>query len=465
MKATQNTAVLRARRLLGGGGVALWLGLWAAPVSAAETAPAPASTSAWPTLPKDVELGPGRLDISLQQRLRYEYTDNFTVRGYGTGEGDHLLLSRTRLGLDYRLPENAHVFVQLQDARFFLSDLEDQPRANSSSHYNQCELKQAYVEWQYILGTPLGLKVGRQSISYADNRVFGPGEWGNVGRYWWDVAKLTLNLDLVQVDVLHGQRLMMEQSSWDDDHYPFRMSGVYARWKRLPMTVDTFWLHRYSTHDNLKGEDPGAGRENRHTWGVAWDGTWRKQWDYGGTLASQTGSYAKDDIRAYGVNLRGGYTFAAPWSPRLGAEYTYASGDSDPKDGVKETFDNVYGAVDTVYGRINFLAWKNLEDYQLTAGVKPTRNTKFWVDYHLFRLAEADDAWYWSSGAVARRDRTGAAGRDLGQEIDVLFQWKVSKQFDWFCGYCYFFPGDFIRQTPGPASGADWFFSQVTASF
>lgn len=424
-----------------------------------------AAAAGWPELPKDVALGPGRLDLSLEERLRYEYTDEFNVRGYGTGEGDPLLLTRTRLSVDYKLPENLHAFICLQDARYFLSELEEGPRAWSSSHYNPCELKQAYVEWRYILGSPFGVKVGRQAISYANNRVFGPGEWGNVGRYWWDAAKLTVSLDRVQIDILYGQRLMMEQSSWDDDHFPFRMSGIYARWQGLPLKLDTFWLQRYSTHGTLTGEDPGSGRDRRHTVGAAWSGVWCKQWDYAGTAAIQTGTYAHDDIRAFGLNLQGGYTFDKPWSPRLGVEYTYGSGDADPTDGVRETFDNVYGSVDTVYGRINFLAWMNLEDYQLTASVKPTKTTKLWVDYHVFRLAEAGDAWYWSSGAVARRDATGAAGPDLGQEIDLLFQWKVNKHLDWFCGYCYFFPGDFIRQTQGPDDGADWFFNQVTLSF
>jgi len=412
-----------------------------------------------------VPLGPGRLDIGAEERLRYEYSDNFEPRRYGTGEDDHLLLARTRLSLDYRLPENAHAFVELQDARFFLSDLKQEDWAVSCPHYDVLDLKQAYAEWQYILGSPLGLKVGRQVISYADNRVFGLGEWGNVGRYWWDAAKLTLSLDPVQIDLLHGQRVISDQRALNNDHYPYRMTGLYAQWKHLPAKVDTFYLNRYATHDSLKGEEPGKGGENRHTLGVAVDGVWRNVWDYGGTVAGQFGTRAQDDIRACGLNLRGGYTFDAPWSPRLGAQFTYASGDSDKTDGVRETFDNVFGAVDIPYGRMRFLCWMNMEQYQLNASVKPTKTTKFWVDYHIFRLAEAEDAWYWTSGSAARRDATGAPGKELGQEIDILFNWKVSKRFDWLCGYCYFFPGDFIRQTPGDDCGADWFFSQVTMSF
>jgi hypothetical protein len=456
-----------------------WAGVCAALASAAGRAaeptaalpvaeavpPSSATSQPWPALPKDIPLGPGRLDIGAELRLRYEYTANHDVRRYGSAEGDHLLLSRTRLNLDYRLPENAHAFVEVQDSRFALSDLEQDDWAVSCPHFDQMDLKQAYLEWRYILGTPLGLKVGRQSISYGDNRVFGPGEWGNVGRYWWDAAKLTLNLDPVEIDLLHGQRVISDQRASNNDHYPYRMTALYARWKHLPAKVDTFYVNRYATDDDLKGEDPGRGGENRHTGGVVVDGVWCKHWDYGGTLAGQCGTYARDDIRTYGLSLRGGYTFGTPWSPRLGAQFTYGSGDSDPTDGTRATFDNIFGAVDTPYGRMRFLAWMNMEQYQLNASVKPTKATKFSLDYHLFRLAEAEDAWYWSSGSAARRDRSGAAGRELGQEIDLLFQWRISEHVDWFCGYCHFFAGDFIGQTAGDDGGADWLFNQVTLSF
>jgi len=42
------------------------------------------------------------------------------------------------------------------------------------------------LEWRKTGSSPFGFKAGRQQINYRDNRVFGPGQWGNVGRYTWD---------------------------------------------------------------------------------------------------------------------------------------------------------------------------------------------------------------------------------------------------------------------------------------
>ena len=41
---------------------------------------------------------------------------------------------------------------------------------------------------------------GRQIMLYGDRRVFAPAEWGNVGNYWWDAAKLYYDTDSIEVD-------------------------------------------------------------------------------------------------------------------------------------------------------------------------------------------------------------------------------------------------------------------------
>ena len=189
------------------------------------------------------------------------------------------------------------------------------------------------------------------------------------------------------------------------------------------------------------------------------------RWDYGGTVAHQCGDFGKDQIDAWGANARVGHTFEAPWKPRIAAEFSYASGDSNPRDGRRETFDGVFGAIDTFYGRMNFLSWMNLEDYQITFGLQPTKTLKVWMDYHVFRLASDRDGWYWCNGRAARRDVTGETSPSLGQEIDVLFQWQINKHLELFVGYCHFFPGPFIRDTPGTDRHADWVFVQVTFQF
>lgn len=417
----------------------------------------------WYSALKDIQAGPGKLDFGFNLRTRYEYLDNFSILHYGA-DADDVLLLRLRLSADYRLGEQAHTFVEFQDARYWLSDLALADFGRSCTYFDEFDLRQAYVEWRRIGDSPFGVKLGRQILQYADRRLFAPAEWGNVGNYWWDAARLTYDTDAVQVDLLYGQRVLSEPKDWNFDHWPYHMAGVYARIKQLPVTLDAFYVVKHDWSGTAKGES-GPGNETRHTFGLFSERPAGQGWDYGFFAAGQLGEYGRDDIRAFGVIARGGYTFKADWKPRLGFECNYASGDRDPHDGTAGTFDGIFGAMDIPYGWMNVVSWKNLEDYALNFSLQPTKPLKLSLDYHYFRLAQSRDAWYWVNGKPERRDPAGRAGRELGHELDMIARWQVNKELELLAGYTCFFTGDYVRNTPGNNRDANWTFLQLTYSF
>jgi len=418
---------------------------------------------AWYAPLKDIALGPGKVDVQFSERVRYEYLHNFSILRYGE-EDDDVLLLRTRLGLDYRLDDRTHVFVEAQDARYTLNRLDVADFPGSCSYLDQADLRQAFVEIRRIGDSPLGLKAGRQILLYGDRRVFAPAEWGNVGNYWWDAVKLSLDMPSAQIDVLYGQRVLSEPYDLNFDHYPWHVGAVYARFGKGPTTFDAFYVIKHDWSGACQGES-GTGDETRHTLGFLMDRPAGDGWDYGLFGAGQLGKYGRDDIRAFGAIGRVGYTFDVPWKPRLGAEISYASGDRSPADGVRGTFDGIFGAMDIPYGWMNVVSWKNLEDYAITASIQPTKSVRLSAEYHLFRLAESRDAWYWISGRPERRDPGGGAGRDLGQELDLIFRWQLGRELELLVGYSHFFAGAYLGRTGGSDEDADWFFVQFTYSF
>jgi hypothetical protein len=432
--------------------------------SAPAVEPAAVASKPWYDPAKDIELGPGKLDIGLNVRSRYEYQDNFNVLHYGTGTHDDVLLMRSRLSFDYKLPDEAHVFVEFQDARYWLSRLERGDFSGPCSYQDDFDLRQAYLEWKHIGGSPWGVKLGRQILLYADGRVFAPAEWGNVGNYWWDAAKLYFDTDALQVDAFYAERVISDPLRWNDEHYPYHIGALYAQIKQLPVKLDAFYVVKYDDAGATKGES-GTDDEARHTVGVYSARPEGKGWDYTFVAAGQFGQYGRDDLRAVGLVARGGYTFDAPWSPRLGVEMDYASGDSDPQDGVTETFDSIFGKNDIPYGWMNVVSLRNLEDYSVTFSVQPANPLKLMAEFHCFRLANDRDAWYWVSGKAERRDRTGAAGGDLGQELDLIARWQVNKEMELLVGYAHFWPGGFIHNTGGNHSALNWAFAQLTYAF
>ena len=410
-----------------------------------------------------IGIGPGELDLGGSLRYRNEYQDNFDVQKYGTNQTDDVLLMRTRIFMRYRLPQKAHLFVQFQDARYALYRLTRDDFGQSCPYWNEMDLRQAFMEWNQVGSTPLGFKVGRQVISYGDYRIFGPGDWGNVGRYTWDVGRVLVRTSFLDVDVFTGQRILYLKDSFDDEHYPYKVYAAYGQIKAIPQhKLDLFYIVKRDSDDTTKGEE-GGGDLLVQTAGFYGKGKWNRL-DYAGTFAYQFGDYGKDNVNALGFNAEVGYTPVDFWSPRLALSLSYASGDTDPKDGTHGTFDGVFGAIDAYYGRMNLVSWMNLIDAQVGVSVKPLKGMKLSLDYHNFSLAQKKDAWYYSTGKKMRSDPTGASGSDLGDEIDLMWWYDIHPRVNLMAGCAMFFPGGFVKAT-GTHDNAYWAFGQIAIKF
>lgn len=188
------------------------------------------------------------------------------------------------------------------------------------------------MKWQAIGKTPLGIKVGRQAIRYGDNRIFGPGNWGNVGRYAWDAGKILLATPGVDVDAFAAQRVLYRKDAFDDEHFPYTVYAGYAHIKSIPKNkLDLFYVVKWDSDKSTRGET-GLGELQVQTVGFYGKGKW-KRLDYASTFAYQFGEYGQDTIRAYGFNAEAGYTPVDLWTPRFAVSLSYASGDKDPHDG------------------------------------------------------------------------------------------------------------------------------------
>jgi len=419
--------------------------------------------------PKDIALGPDvTLSLGGALRLRYEFTDNFTLKWYGRGEGDGYLLERLWIDADFRFGDVARTFIRFQDARVWDYSL---PREAFKSHpqHDEAELHEAFIELKGSPQLPLGVKVGRQRIYYGDNRIFGPATWANTGRWVWDAAKLLYASPegKFMADAFYGRTVIHYPEDFNLEHrHEFEGYGVYSTIDAMPeITLDLFYVGKRDDHLSTTGESGPAGKLNIHNVGLRVGGKALKSWDYGATFVRQFGDWGPDDIEAWGAHAGIGYTFpSCPWQPRLGLDLAYGSGDSDPQDGKHESFDTIFGARDKLYGRMNLFNWKNLENWQFSLTTKPIKKKlKVRLDYHLFYLAEERDAWY-GPEPKARRDREGTSGDEVGQEFDLTVSYKVSQSLRLMGGYCHFFAGDFIENT-GPSDDADWVFLQVEHTF
>jgi hypothetical protein len=211
-------------------------------------------------------------------------------------------------------------------------------------------------------------------------------------------------------------------------------------------------------------------------------------WDYTLETAGQFGNY-KDlrlgansqrlDQQAYMAVLQAGYTFSDTWaSPRLGLEYSYSSGDSNPKDGTHETFDNLYPTNHKFYGYMDFVSLQNIHDVRGIFQLKPHKQVTVALEGHSFWLADTHDNFYNVAGAprggIGATPGTGyginpSYSSFVGNELDLIAGYFITKYALLEAGYGHFFAGDYIKQSlSAPALGArdaDYVYLQATISF
>jgi len=420
----------------------------------------------WAGVPGDMNKEPPEkkkiLSMSGTYRLRGEVQDGFNIRTYGTGTRDDYLLSRLRLDFDLRLTANSRIYAQIQDAEALGLSFSDKDFSGGNNPFHDSfDINQLYFEWCPI--KKVGLKIGRQAISYGDRRVFGPGDWGNTGRYAWDALRLEINEKSFTSHWLIGRFVLHDPDRWPNASAPGPTAyASYNTIKSLPFQLVIFYVYKHDGRGSIKGEK-GAGDLSSHSAGFRIDGR-SGRWDYGTMFVGQFGKWGPDDLKAHGLAFSLGYTFDSSWKPHLTIQYVLGSGDKNPEDGIHGTFDGVFSGADTVlYGWMNLFFWQNLREFRVDLVLTPAETLTFRAEYHLFGLDEKKDAWYFPGKAV-RKDPTGSSGRRLGHEVDLTLRKKISGWLELLSGVCFFLPGEYVKKT-GQSPVAKWCFLETTFYF
>jgi hypothetical protein len=420
-----------------------------------------------------------KLTFGANVRFRYEFQENFNQLYYGDDpargdSNDGFLLGRFRTGLDYTPFKNMHLAVWMQDSEVWDIALADSAfyKGNFGMEHNpnkdRWELWDTYLEIKDLFDFPLSFKGGRQRIFYGNKRIYGPGEWGNTGRWIWDAVKLSYKFNGGFIDGYYGRTQIHEPNEFSLSHrHSFESVGFYSHFKLperfLNIALEPFWMTKKDDHDCYKGENQKMGDLDAYYWGIRSCKKDMMGFDYDITVITQSGDFADDDIKAYGYHLLAAYHFKKiKTQPRISIEYSFASGDSNPYDGDHETFDGAFGARDKMYGRMNLFHWKNLKDAQINLEIKPREWLYVKAEFHKFRLAEREDAWYLN--AKAYRDKSGTSGDELGKELDILARIDISPKHQIQLGFGHFWPDEFAENQASHKQ-SNWVFLQWMYAF
>lgn len=409
---------------------------------------------------KNIRLGDDwRLSLGGEIRVRVESETN---KAFGATEPAHdsFILHRYFLHADLKYRDVFRVFVQ-----GVVAHDEDRDLAPRPVDENHLDLHQFFFDLHLVGGDqPLTLRVGRQELSYGNQRLVSPLDWANVRRRF-DGVKLFTRGKLWDIDFWYVKPVVVQREQRDrfDEQYDFY--GAYATYKGIDRHGFDFYALASDDTGNSTNPNGRSGDKSMYTMGTRF---WGKTapWDYEAELAGQWGHWAGDSISAWSWSMDGGYTFAPmAWKPRIGAGFDWASGDENPNDGRVETFDQLFPLSHSYFGYLDLIGRQNITAANVNLSAWPLADkvrVASW--YHAFWLSDDRDALYGAAGNAVRRDRTGNSGKEIGHELDLTVAWKIDVHSSVLLGYSHFWDSDFIIET-GSSEDADLFYVSYSIKF
>jgi hypothetical protein len=318
------------------------------------------------------------------------------------------------------------------------------------------------------------LRVGRQELTYGEDRLLGSLDWLMAARSFDGVfVRLSpwraLSIDLFAMNVRERAFL---PSAADPNRIPNegqQLYGLYTRF-RLPIAFGIdFYTLGLVTDPTTQATGP-RGERGFATIGGRVFGA-KGPFSLVTEAAYQIGSDLVGDHRAWAISSRAWFNMPLPGTPYVSFEYSRASGDGNAADGTNTTFQQLFPTGHIHLGYIDYVGWQNVQAYRGTVGFRPKPGAHAWIDVHRFEMVEPKGAWYRASGATFIAADPRRVNLVMGTEVDFTFVWPLYKYISMSVAYSAFFPGDAAKVLPGAPSvgrGTDvshWAFLYTRAQF
>lgn len=395
-------------------------------IAVAQLVPVAALAQEENTQPQDEKLNNFTVDAELMTR------SELRLGGLPDDEEDHdnkayFILERTRLGLDYeRTFLKAHVTAQH-------SAIWGQAGKGSFNLY------EAWVQLTSRKG--FFAKIGRQVLSYDDERIIGSNDW----------AMAALSHDLIKLGYENGQHKLHVMLAYNQNSESVNGGTEYRNGDKPYKLMQNLWYHydhpRVPFGASLLFMNEGMQSINeanlQKTYYQQLIGTYLsyrpEQWSLEGSFYYQMGkNEGGTDISAWMASAKGTYSPTKQWT--LNAGYDILSGDpyfAVPSGGglglvqhkTIKGFSPVYGSHHKFYGAMDFFYITTYYDgftpglQNLYAGLsyKPISKLRFDGTYHYFAIAS----------------NTENLDKPLGHEIELAASYTPVKEVTISLGYSY----------------------------
>jgi hypothetical protein len=388
---------------------------------------------------------PKWLQFGVDERFRLE---GFSNSGFKPNNSASYLLNRIRIGMLLRPANWFKVVAQVQDARSFFQ----QPPLGPPNNV-RWDLKLAYAQLGDAEKHPITLTVGRQLIDFNDT-IIANSEWRNQARSY-DGVVADIHVNRLRAAVFAASVVNPLLNGISHHQEGNNIYGAYGWITHVvpKSSIEPFVLWRVAPTVAVEASKFKTGRLDEKAYGFRIRGKDIANFDYRYELVGERGSAGSNNLSAWGTTGGLGYTVSSlGGKPRFFMGYDYASGDRNPTDGTRGTFDTMFPTAHDRFGIADQFGWQNIVAWRGGATIIPHRRWSLTAQYLDLWLASATDAAYNSSGGVILRDSTGKSGRHLGREFDIYTWYEINRQVHIGTGVGHLLPGEFIAKAGKGAS-------------
>ncbi len=370
-----------------------------------------------------------KVTIDAEIRPRVEYRQGFSKPLADTLQAAAVTLQRTRLGFAYE-SNMLDAKVTLQDARVF-------GETDTKSPFS-IGLYEAWAEVLLLPGT--SLKLGRQGVQFEDGRLFSLSPWSNTGNAH-DLGQLKLNISGFesQIGVANGNKSAVNYESVYDVSKMYKSLLFFHASKSIANGLNISLLgvdegfqkgitadllketqHRYTTGGTIS--------LNHDSIPLTFLATAYYQFGKG----NYPGATTYVDLKAYLLAIKAQYKLNKTFSLIAGADY-YSGSDkaSITTNTATNTFNKLpYGVNHAFNGYMEYWATLpkgGLVNYFGGLNGKITADLNLEATFYQFHLAET------------MMLGTSEIPSDIGSELDVVLNYKLSPETSLQAGWCTYF--------------------------
>jgi Alginate export len=374
------------------------------------------------------------LDFELRGR-----TEDQTAINLISGQNQLYELTRVHGGMEIRASDWAIVYLQFHDDHALGLPL----KYTAANMRDTFDLRQGYLD---LHSKSVRFIAGRQELRYGDERVVGISDWTNTSRTWDGFLLRVGNKN--KLDLFTTSVVIIHPTSLDTHGAGLTFHGAVGTLTTLlpKTTFQPFLLVR--ALPRVRSQQGIYGNETEFTPGIIATRAPNSGLDYTVTGTIQRGTYSNDSIHAGSAIIKIGYTEEhLPWSPRVGFEYDFASGNAHRNPMRISTNDQQYPSNHNAFGLVDLFGFQNIQQFRGDLDLTPLPNLSLFLQTGSLQLATSRDNVYNGSGApLVNAPVTGFSGKDIGTEFDASAKYVLKKYLVINVGVGHFFPGQVMTQ-------------------